>query len=115
MAANARRQRQTYDKCGPRMQQAECAPVSRGTSDFITKRWRIGPKRRSNRIRPLLHPIGNLALCPMASTGAIRALFRMAPAPRADVHPVPAADGDPRGSWTRKSPADWILRPSRHL
>jgi hypothetical protein len=48
MAANARRQRQTYAKCGPRMQQSACDPAPLGSSDFINKWERIGPKQRLN-------------------------------------------------------------------
>jgi hypothetical protein len=53
MAANARRQRQTYDKCGPRMQQAGCDLVSRTSSDFMDKWERNGPKSRRNGVCPL--------------------------------------------------------------
>src|SRR6266850_3214966 len=48
MAANARRQRQTYAKCGPRMQQSACDPAPLGSSDFINRWERIGPKQRLN-------------------------------------------------------------------
>jgi len=74
MAANARRQRQTYAKCGPRMQQSGCDPMPRRSSNFITKWQRIGPKQRLNWVWRLLWAhAGNPAINRPAWRGAIRA------------------------------------------
>jgi len=97
MAANARRQRQTYAKCGPRMQQSGCDPMPRRSSNFITKWQRIGPKQRLNWVwRPFGPTPGTPRSIPQRDAG------RFEPLPAV---PLPC----------RKTPADWILRPSRHL
>jgi len=61
MAAIARRQRQSYAKCRPRMQQSADSLEAPGKSDFMNKWARIGPKQRPNRVsRFPAADIGNL-------------------------------------------------------